>query len=154
QVDVTFLVNQDGMLTVSAKEQRSGATAKVTVQPAHGLTPSEVDQLVSDSIENAEADFTARRLIELRNKANGDLRHTEKMLARSGAGLTPEQRRAIDTAASELRTAVAGEDLASLQHAIDAFARATNPLATLVMNEVTKQALGGTDAEKLDPTKL
>jgi Fe-S protein assembly chaperone HscA len=154
QVDVTFLVNQDGMLTVSAKELRSGAAAKVTVQPAHGLTPDEVDQLVTESIDHAEEDFTARRLIELRNKANGDLRHTEKMLARSGGRLTPEERERIAAAESGLRTATAGTDLATLQQAIDAFAKATNPLATIVMNEVTKQALGGTDAEKLDPTKL
>ena len=71
QVDVTFLVNQDGMLTVSAREERSGAEAQVTVRPAHGLTRDEVDQLVLESIEHAEEDFTARRLIELRNKAEG-----------------------------------------------------------------------------------
>jgi molecular chaperone DnaK len=154
QVDVTFLVNQDGMLTVSAKELRSGAQAQVTVQPAHGLTLSEVDQLVNESISNAEADFTARRLIELRNKAENDMRHTEKALANSGERLSPEERGRIASAAAELRSAVGGNDLTALQHALDAFGAATNHLATLVMNEVLKQALGGNDPEKLDPTKL
>ncbi len=154
QVDVTFLVNQDGMLTVSAKELRSGAATTVTIQPAHGLTPEEVDQLVIDSIQNAEADFTERRLVELRNKARTDMRHTEKALATAAERLTPEQRAKIATATTELRGAVAGNDLAGLQHAIDAFGAATNPLAHLLMNEVLKQALGGTNPDALDATKL
>jgi molecular chaperone DnaK (HSP70) len=154
QVDVTFLVNHDGILTVSAKEQRSGAKAQVTVQPAHGLTPAEVDQLVSDSIENAHEDFTARRLIELRNKAENDLRHTEKGLAQAGNRLTPEQRNAVASAGVALRTAVAGTDLAALQAAINAHADATNPLATLIMNEVVRRRFGGSGADDLDPDKL
>ncbi|MCE9568053.1 MAG: Fe-S protein assembly chaperone HscA [Planctomycetes bacterium] len=154
QVDVTFLVNQDGMLTVSAKELRSGAAATVTIQPAHGLTPAEVDQLVTDSIQNAEADFTERRMVELRNKAATDMRHTEKALATAGERLTPEQRAKIATATTDLRAAIGVSDLAGLQHAIDAFGAATNPLAHLLMNEVLKQALGGADPEKLDATKL
>ena len=93
-------------------------------------------------------------MIELRNKATGDLRHADKALTTAGGKLTPEQRTGIDAAAAELRAAMAGADLAALQRAIDAFAAATNPLATLVMNEVVKKALGGTDADKLDPTKL
>jgi Fe-S protein assembly chaperone HscA len=154
QVDVTFLVNQDGMLTVSAKELRSGAAATVTIQPAHGLTPTEVDQLVTESIENAEADFTERRLVELRNKAAGDLRHTEKALASAGDRLTPEQRESIATATADLKRAAAGSDLSALQQAIDAFAGATNPLAHLLMNAVLRQALGGANPEHLDATKL
>jgi Fe-S protein assembly chaperone HscA len=154
KVDVTFLVNQDGMLTVSAKEERSGAQAEVTVRPAHGLTRAEVEELVTESIEHAEEDFTARRLIELRNKAAGDLRHTEKALAQAGDKLTPEQREKIATATTELKTATAGDDLGTLQRAIDAFGKATNPLATIVMNEVLRKAVSGSEPEKLDPTKL
>ena len=154
QVDVTFLVNQDGILTVSAKELRSGAQAQVTVQAAHGLSPAEVDQLVSDSIENAHTDFTARRLIELRNKAEGDLRATDKQLAQAGSRITPEQREAISAAGTALRAAVAESDLNALQQALNAHVAATNPLATVVMNEVVNKALGGTDAGKLDAEKL
>jgi Fe-S protein assembly chaperone HscA len=154
QVDVTFRVNQDGMLTVTAKELRSSVQAQVTVQPAHGLTQAEVDQLVNESIENAEADFTKRRLIELRNKATGDLRHTEKGLSQAGERLTPEQREKITTATSELRSVLDGNDLMALQHALDDFGKAVNPLAEIVMNDVVRQRLSGTDPDKLDPTKL
>jgi molecular chaperone DnaK len=150
QVDVTFLVDQNGLLTVSAKELRSGAAAQVTVQPAHGLTQSEVEALVTESIENAADDFTARRLIELRNKADTDLRHTDKALAQAGDRLTPEERSAIDTAGAELRTAMAGTELPTLQRALDRFAAATNPLAQIVMNEVLQKAVGGKTEADLD----
>lgn len=154
KMDVTFLVNQDGMLTVSAKEERSGAQAQVSVRPGHGLTRGEVDQLVNESIENAEADFTARRLIELRNKAEGDMRHTEKALMQAGNTLSIEQRQKIEVVTSALKSAVAGDDLDTLQKAIDDFGAATNPLATLLMNEVLRKSLSGSDSEKLDATKL
>src|SRR5262245_14093809 len=154
KVDVTFLVNQDGILMVTAKEERSGVQAQVTVQPAHGLTQPEVDELVNESIEHAEEDFTARRLIELRNKAQGELRHAEKQLAEHGQTLTAEQRQAITTATAAVKAATAGDDLQRLNEALGEFTRATNPLATIVMNEVVRKALGGTEPEKLDPTKL
>jgi FeS assembly protein IscX len=154
QVDVTFFVNQDSMLTVSAKELRSGVQAQVTVRPAHGLTRDEIDQLVTESVEHAEEDFTARQLIELRNKAHADLRHTDKALAEAGDRLTTEQRDAIASTTAELNSAIARNDLDALRQALDAFGAATNPLATLRMNEVLRKALSGTDPTKLDSTKL
>ena len=95
QIDVTFLVDANGLLTVSAKEQRSGQQIQVTVQPAHGLSQEEVERLVLESVEHAHEDFTARLLIELRNKADGELRHTEKGLAVAGDKLTAGQRQRI-----------------------------------------------------------
>jgi len=154
QVDVTFLVDQNGILTVSAKEQRSEVQAQVTVQPGHGLTRDEVDRLVEESIEHAQEDFTARRLVELRNKAEADLRHTDKALAQAGSALAAEQRARIDQASVALRAAVAGAGLADLQRAIDEFGAATNPLAHLLMNEVLRKAVGGSTEGDLDATKL
>jgi molecular chaperone DnaK len=154
QVDVVFSVNQDGILTVAAKENRSGAQAKVTIQAGYGLTRDEVDRLVLESIENAEADFTTRRLIELRNKAEGDLRHTEKALSQVGQLLTSEERDKISSATLNLKNAMSGQELDALQHAIDSFSAVTNPLAQLQMNEVVRKTLGGEKPEGLDPNKL
>src|SRR5947209_8443564 len=72
QVDVTFLVDANGLLTVSAREQRSGKEAKVTVQATHGLSQDEVERMVLESVEHAREDFHARRFIELKNKADAD----------------------------------------------------------------------------------
>ena len=154
QVDVTFLVDQNGLLTVTAKEQRSGVQTEVTVQPAHGLSAAEVEQLVAESIDRAGEDFTARRLIELRNKAAGDLRHTDKALAEAGGRLTADERGRIEAARAALTAATNADDLPALQRAIDGFAAATNPLATLLMNEVVKKALGGAAPEQLDADKV
>lgn len=154
QVDISFTVNQDGILTVSAKELRSGVQAKVTIQAGYGLTREEVDRLVYESIENAEADFTTRRLIELRNKAESDLRHSEKALGQIGNALTNEQREAIATATTGLKTAISGTELEALQQSLDRFAAATNPLAQLQMNEVLRKTLGGEKSTDLDPNKL
>jgi len=154
KVDVSFFVNPDGILTVTAKEERSGVEAQVTVQPAHGLTQAEVDQLVNESIEHAEEDFTARRLIELRNKAESELRHTDKLLNQAGTQLTAEERLKIAQAITTLKSAMKSDSLQPLQDALGEFARATNPLASIVMNEVVRQALAGTEPEKLDASKL
>ncbi len=143
QVDVTFLVDANGLLTVSAREQRSGQEMTVTVQPAHGLSEDEVERLVLESVEHAHADFTARRLIELRNKADGELRHTEKGLATAGDQIDAGQRRRIEEAVAVARAAREGGDPDKLQAALDRLAAATQPLAERLMNTVLTATLRG-----------
>ncbi len=150
QLDVTFLVNADGMLTVSAVEQRSGTQASVEVKAGHGLSQDEVETLVLESVEHAHADFSARQFIELTNKADADLRHTTKGLAAAGNELSPEQLAAIDTAARSLRAAMAGSDVPNLQRASDEFNAVTTPLAEALMNAAAKQLFGGKGQEALD----
>lgn len=148
QVDITFLVNENGMLTVSAKEQRSGQQSSVTVQAAHGLSTDEVDRLVLDSVEHAHGDFTERQLIEFRNKGGADLKHTELALADAGDQLPADERAAIDRAIADVRTALAGTDVDVLRQAVTALGSATRPLAEVRMNAVVRKALGGkTEAE-------
>jgi molecular chaperone DnaK len=143
QVDVTFLVDANGMLTVSAKEQRSGKEAKVTVQPSHGLSEEEVERLVLESVEHARSDHQARRFIELKNKADADLRHTEKGLAVPGVSLTPEERQRIESAAARTREAMRGDNGDALQQALDELNAATAMLAEQLMNAVVRATLRG-----------
>ena len=89
-----------------------------------------------------------------RAKAENDLKHTDKGLAQAGNKLSAEQRAAIDAATATLRAAMAGADATALQQAGAAFAAATNPLATLVMNEVLRRSLGGENPDDLDPDEL
>jgi molecular chaperone DnaK (HSP70) len=154
QVDVTFLVDANGLLTVSAKEQRSGQEAKVTVQPSHGLTQEEVERLVLESVEHARSDFNARRLIELRNKADAEARHSEKALATQGSNLGAAERERVESAIRRVREMIAGEDVERLQQSVDELASATAPLAELMMNAVVKATLQGKQMEQVDPTKL
>lgn len=157
QVDVTFLVDANGLLTVSAKEQRSGQEAKVTVQPSHGLSEEEVEKLVLESVEHARADFQARRFIELKNKADADLRHTEKGLATPDVTLTAEQRQRIETAAVRTRAAMQGDSGDSgdaLQAALDELNAATQPLAEQMMNAVVRSTLRDKDMSAVDVKRL
>lgn len=143
QVDITFLVNENGMLTVSAKEQRSGQQASVTVQAAHGLNQDEVDRMVLESVEHAHADYTAARFVTQQNKAIADLKHTDKALGDAGHLLTDAQRAAIEAAKSSVQTAMAGGEVDPLVSAIAQLGEATRELAELRMNAVVKQALAG-----------
>jgi len=154
QVDVTFLVDANGLLTVSAKEQRSSAQMSVIVQPSHGLTQDEVEQLVLESVVHAHEDFTTRRLIELRNKADADLRHTEKALAQAGTELTPAQRKQIEEARGRLHATMQGSDVDILQRALAAFGDATLPLAQIIMDRVATAALQGRGEGDIDADQL
>jgi Fe-S protein assembly chaperone HscA len=154
QVDVTFLVDANGMLTVSAREQRSGKEAKVSVQPSHGLSEEEVERLVLESVEHARADFQARRLIELRNKADADLRHTDKGLSAPDVTLTGEQRQRIESAAAKTREAMRGDNGDALQQALDELNASTAPLAEQLMNAVVRSTLRDKDMGAVDVKKL
>jgi molecular chaperone DnaK len=120
------------------------------VQASHGLTQDEVEQLVLESVEHAHQDFTTRRLIELRNKADADLRHTEKALAQAGDQLSAGQRQQIEEARTRLRLAMRGDDVDALQKAVAAFGDATLPLAQIVMDQVATAALRGKGEKELD----
>jgi Fe-S protein assembly chaperone HscA len=154
QVDVTFLIDANGLLTVSAHEQRSGKEAKVTVQPSHGLTNEEVERLVLESVEHAREDFHARRLVELKNKAQIDLRHTEKGLATEGTNLTADQRRRIDAAVERVRKVMDTANPDELHQALDELNAATLPLAERLMNAVVRSTLQDRKMEEVDADKL
>ncbi|MGL6096308.1 MAG: Hsp70 family protein, partial [Fimbriiglobus sp.] len=154
QVDVTFLVDANGILTVSATEQRSGRAASVEVKAGHGLSPDEVERLVLESVENAHDDFRTRLFIELKYKAEADLRYTGQGLASAGAELSPEERARIDVATAALRTALAGTDTPTLQQAAIEFGEATRPLAELVMSAAARGYLRGKREDEVDPDAL
>jgi molecular chaperone DnaK (HSP70) len=154
QVDVTFLVNENGMLTVSAREQRSGQQSSVTVQAAHGLSPDEVDKLVLESVEHAHDDFAARQLVEFKNKGEADVRYTRKMLADAGDRLTAGERERIESAIQSVETAIAAKDLTALRPAVSVLQDATTRLATEGLNAVVKQVLSGKTEAELKAGKL
>ncbi|MEZ6139426.1 MAG: Fe-S protein assembly chaperone HscA [Zavarzinella sp.] len=154
QVDVTFQVDENGQLTVAAKELRSGSVASVTVQPAHGLSQDEVDRLVLESVDHAEVDFQERRLIEFRSKAHADLNHTSKGLALAGKSLSPEQKERVIAAVAGVQQTIDGTSVDALQDALKELAQATIPLAEQMMNAVVKQTLTGKTEAQLDQKLL
>jgi Fe-S protein assembly chaperone HscA len=143
RVSVKFHIDADGVLTVSAKEQSTGASAKVEIQPMHGLTDAEVETMLKDSYAHARDDFDARRVADLKTEIGTMALATEKHLNAARAGLDKESVRDLEDALKNAKAAARGDDAKLLQKARDEFERATMPLAALLMNNVAQKALMG-----------
>jgi len=145
KVEVQFLIDANGILNVSATEQRSGQKAGIQILPNHGLTREEVQRITRESIACAQRDIDEHRRIDLRNQVEFDTRKTEQMLARVGDLLPAEERRAIEQAMRELRQlATTSPDLDELHQALDRFGKQTLHLAELGIREALRQPDGST----------
>ena len=143
RVDVRFHIDADGLLTVSAKEQRSGQSAQIEVQPMHGLTDSEVETMLQESYAHAKDDFEDRHLADVRVEIGIMVRATERNLATARRELDRESIRDLEEALQRARAVLDQGDLAATKSARDALEQATLPLAALLMDSVAKQALSG-----------
>ena len=141
RVQVTFQLDADGLLTVTAKEQATGAVQSIEVKPSYGLTDVEVEEMLLLSIDNAEADITERLLIEKRVEARRVLQATHKALDDDGALLESGERATIDAAMSALEEAIAGEDRHVLQAATEALDQVTTSFAQRRMTRRIGEAL-------------
>jgi Fe-S protein assembly chaperone HscA len=143
RVEVTFLVDANGILNVSAREQRSGKQAAVQITPAHGLSREQVDAMVKDAYVHARADMTAHRLIDLRNEANRLLAAVEKALGQSPGALTDEQRARLDAAAADVRAKIGTDDPDALWEAMSALNEASMPLTQAQFDDVLRRTAVG-----------
>jgi len=145
RVAVRFHIDADGLLTVTAKEESTGATSRIEVQPMHGLTDGEVETMLAEAYAHAQEDFDARRAADLVTELGTMIHATERGLGNGGAELDRETRLDIDETLERARAAQAnsGDDAKALQHARDELERATLPLAAVLMDGVAKSALRG-----------
>jgi Fe-S protein assembly chaperone HscA len=144
RIEVRFLIDADGILQVSAREQRSGLAAEIEVKPTYGLTDEQVESMILDSFDHAEDDFAKRLLIEARLEAESILDKVD------GAHQTPawaqlpgEEQAAIRAAQSHLASVKAGTDMAAIRNATLALDQATHHLAELMMDAAVSSALRG-----------
>ena len=141
KVQVTFLIDQNGILHVSAKEQRSGKEASIQVIPAHGLTRDEVRQMEKDAYAHAREDMMVHRLIDVRNQVTFDTTKTEQALAKAGPSLDANLRRQIGEAMVALRSlAESTNDAETLNQALQDFDRLSIPLAEYAVAQALRQA--------------
>ena len=149
KIEVTFLIDANGILQVQAREQRTGKAASIEVKPTYGLSESDVERMIEDSFTYAEADVETRMLIEARNEADTVLVHAGRAL-KQGADLVPaDERAAIEAAVAALRAARAGDDRDRIHDATTALNRATEHLAELLMDAALKGALGSRRATEI-----
>jgi Fe-S protein assembly chaperone HscA len=149
KVGVRFHIDADGVLTVTAKEERSGASASIDVQPMHGLTDAEVEGMLASSFEHAKDDFEARRAADLATEIGTMARAVEKNLNAARAGLDKESLLDLEEALARAKAAALGADARAMQKARDEFERASLPLAALLMNNVAQKALMGRSLDEV-----
>jgi Fe-S protein assembly chaperone HscA len=144
RIEVKFLIDANGILHVSAREQRSSKEAEIEVKPTYGLTDEQVETMILDSFDNAEEDFRQRQLIEARNEANTILAAVEKAPNNPAwQQLTQDEREQIAALSEELYVLKEGDDLSSLHAGTEALDKATRRFAELMMDAAVTTALGG-----------
>ena len=151
RVAVTFQLDADGLLTVTAREESTGKTQSIEVKPSYGLTDAEVERMLLESIDHARADVEERLLIDQRVSARRVLAAVQKALDEDG-GLIPDDERAlVDQAMRDVGAALAGDDRRALTEAADALDRATTELAKRRMEKGINEALAGKDVDEVAP---
>ena len=149
RIRVTFTVDADGLLSVSAKEQASGVEASVTVKPSYGLSDDQIATMLQESFSTAQQDMQARALVEARVDAERMLLATKSALDADGDLLDAQERTAIDASMSALRLSAQGNDAAAIEAATKALAEITEPFAAQRMNAGIARALSGRKVESL-----
>ncbi len=148
RIEVKFLIDADGILHVTAREQRSGLAAQIEVKATYGLTDEQVESMILDSFDNAEADFAKRLLIEARNEAETILAAVERApRSPAWAQLTGEEQTAIFAARNRLAVVKQGEDSAAIREATLLLDQATRRFAELMMESAVSTALRGKTME-------
>ena len=149
RIRVTFTVDADGLLNVSAKEQISGVEARIDVKPSYGLSDDQIAQMLKDSFTTAEGDMRARALVEARVDADRLILATRSALAADGDVLSASERQEIDAAIVALQAVLAQDDVAIIETTSKALAQATESFAAARMNRGIAKALSGKNIETL-----
>ena len=152
RIEVKFLIDANGILHVSAREQRSGKESEIEVQPSYGLTDEQVESMLLESFDYAEEDFRQRQVIEARNEAETILSALEKGRRSAAWGqLTPDEQRRIAKLEKALNGVKKGDDYAAIRKAIDELNQGTMRLAELMMDSAVSTALKGKRMDEADP---
>jgi len=151
RIEVKFLIDANGILRVSAREQRSGQEAEIDVQPTYGLTDEQVENMLLESFDYAEEDFRQRQVIEARREADTILTVLAKEKSnRAWQQLTSEERRNVETLEKALVAVKDGDDYHAIRAGIDALNEATMNFAELMMDTAVSTALKGKSMDDSD----
>jgi molecular chaperone DnaK len=144
RIEVKFLIDANGILQVSAREQRSGKEAQVEVKPTYGLTDEQVESMILESFDMAEADITARQVIEAKNEAQTILDAVEKgEQSPVWQQLTSQEHEEIRAAVVEVKASLKGDDHKVIRQAIEQLDRKTRRFAEIMMDSAVSGALQG-----------
>jgi len=143
KVEVSFLINADGILNVKAKELRSGVEQSIEVKPQYGLTDSEVEKMLMDSIQHAKEDIKIRALVEAKTEAEQLIDTTQKFLNKNAELLSTEEVGLTNKAIDELRTSFDSNNKDLIQQKTEALNEISRPYAERVMDMAISKAMSG-----------
>jgi molecular chaperone DnaK (HSP70) len=149
KIEVTFLIDANGILQVQAKELRTDKTASIEVKPTYGLSEAQVAQMVEDSFTFAEQDVNARLLIETRTEAETVMNHVRRALKQGGHLATPEELRTISQAIDALRAVECGTDRDAIRERTVDLNKATQRLAEAMMDAAVRGAVTSKRADQI-----
>ena len=149
RIRITYQVDADGLLSVSARELRSGVEASITVKPSYGLGDDEVARMLQDSFSSAEVDMQARALREEQVEAQRMLLATQSALDADGNLLSEAERAAVEALMNAVREQAQGKDHHAIKAAVDALAHGTEEFAARRMDRSVRSALAGKRVDQL-----
>ncbi len=152
-IEVTFMIDSNGILNVLAKEKRSGKSTSAQIIPNYGLTADEAKKIYIQAIERARDDLLAHQLIDLRNQVQFDINATRKTMSKLGEKLPDELRDKIEQAINELQQISGGNDPDAIQLALRQFADKTVRLAELAITQTLTEAMENSETE-LEPEAI
>ena len=143
RIEVTFLIDANGILNVQAADMRTGLSQSIEVKPSYGLSDSEVERMIEDSFKFAQEDVSARRLIDARLDAGALITTTEKSLAEGGALIGEKEAHAVREALSSLNAAKEGSDPKTIRARMADLEQAAKPLSVAMLDDSLKRSLKG-----------
>ena len=145
QIEVTFDIDANGILNVSARDKATGKSQNIVIKASSGLSDEEIDKMVADAESHAEEDRKFRELVDVRNQADGLIHAAEKTLGELGEKATAEERLAVENAVADLKKAIEGDDKEAIEKKTAALGEASGSLAQKLYAEQAAQAGEGPD---------
>jgi molecular chaperone HscA len=149
KVEISFLINADGILVVNAKELRSGIEQSIEVKPQYGLTDEDVEKMLLDSMQHAKEDMDSRALTEAKTEAEQLLQTTEKFLQRNFDHLTPEEINTTSLAMQALQLSLDMNDKNLIQTKTEELNGISRPYAERIMDEAIQKTMKGNKIDSL-----
>ena len=148
QIEVTFNIDANGILSVAAKEKLSGTEQSITVTGSSNLNKADIEKMVAEAQANAEEDKRQREKVEIRNKADQAVYQAERTIKDLGDKVTDEDKTNIESKIADVRTAVDADNGSGLETAMNALQQATYELTTKLYQQATENEAGPADDEK------
>jgi molecular chaperone DnaK len=149
QIEVTFDIDANGILNVSAKDKNTGKEQHITIQASSGLSEEEVEAMVKDAEAHAEEDAKLKELVEARNQADAMVHATQKMVKDAGDAVDAAEKEAIDTAIKAVEEAIKGDDKAAIEESV---AKLTEASQSVAQKAQAQQQAGGEQAQEQGST--